>query len=169
MKYLLTLLLLCACGHVPTSDEIDPDVACFTSHGMRVLKPVPAGWCEAVDAAEDRIVAVFVQWVTPYDHRFAAAGDLIAGWDIHVQPDRAWTLPLTHSALHVSSVMGVTYCSTFEVYVGNDMPGAGALGHELAHVVQNCTPMPPFASEDKTSQEYYHSNWGPIESALNVR
>lgn len=150
---MLVLLLLCSCaGPMPATPGLS--AACVTDNMLVVLDPAPAGWCDEVQEVEDRIFDAFRE-VAPYDARFGSSKARVRGWAIVVVPELSW------SNTGGTNVIGQTDCDNRVVYVNNNRPAAGPLGHELAHAVENCKPLEPWDLHD-----YYHSNWAPIYAAL---
>lgn len=159
MKPLLLVLLLCACGPAAPIVPDKGSVACVTDNGLFVLKPVPVGWCDEINAVEDRVYRA-LSTVGRYDERFKSSKERTRGWSIVVVDAEVWT-----DQSSGVPVVGQTSCDQRTVFVTNSRPASGALGHEIAHAVQMCMPMEPWDLSGD-AQAFYHSNWGPIYEAL---
>lgn len=132
------------------------EYSCRSKCGLMVHAPVRAGFCEQLDEFETRTNnAFFAFGITPGgDVRFQNACASEKGWVVY-------QVPLDSFDSFGRDVYGDTNCQTGVVRVANKLPLDGAFAHELAHVTQKCEPLHPYDVED-----YYHSNWEGIYSAL---
>lgn len=126
-----------------------PKPLCSTPCGLNLWGPIPEPlpeslgqprWtCPELDRVEREALRAFAEDVI--DPRFAGACPALYGWSVQVAPTDTWI-----SAEHrtqsnpTGSIAGVTYCAQGSVWVGNAPPLASALPHEMAHVIQRCSP-----------------------------
>lgn len=152
----LALILLCSCGAAQPLIRAE----CVTASGMTAVEPTPEHWCETLQATEDAVLKAYLK-VIPHDPRFNATDSrrVLSQYKIIVRPETDWTQDRTGI-----QVIGETVCWYRTIYVGRVPPNQGALGHEMAHAIQDCKPTPPLDPHDPD-----HSNWGPIYEALSVR
>lgn len=152
MKLALLLLAVSACGPAH-------EIACRSKGGLTVIEPVPAGWCDELQAAEDDFIRA-AKLIAPVDERFATPTKVFPMFKVHVVAAESWKQ--AGSGLEIT---GETRCDAFTICLNNKRPPYGSLGHELAHAVQLCSPKAPYDFKD--IQHFYHSNWAPIYTALN--
>lgn len=152
-----TLALLCSCaGAMPAPTGVT--AACVTDNGIVILDPVPPGYCDEIQGVEDRVFEAF-RSVVPYDARFGSSKARVKGWAVVVVDALVW------SNAGGGNVLGQTDCDNRVIYVNNNRPATSPFGHELAHAIQNCQPTEPWVLNGN-AQDYYHSNWVPIYTAL---
>lgn len=114
----------------------------------------PYGWCSDLDVTEARAMRAF-KVVAAQDPRFATACEQVSGWKITVHDTPAILYPEGFGVF----VRGYSKCfdtpgvPVHETNVGSPSSGNGALAHEMAHMVQNCQPLPP------EGRDPHHSNW----------
>ncbi len=161
-NYYLLCLTLCACGSPPLF---------VTPCGLEVVGPIPDENAGSKDAYhqtrgfEDRrwnvddVTATEGEIIREYsavgeadqlggdhsvgDYRFIKACEAIRGFRVHIRPEIHWS-----DAFNRGSIDGLTDCAGGELWVGNVPPDYGALGHELAHVIQRCHPNGPDDGND---------------------
>ncbi len=135
---LLSALLLSGCGqHI---------YACKSTCGMYVEYPVEQDWCDELQETEDRALTAFYK--VEGDNRFKDSCNRLQGTLISVQTTRYFVDSWGRS------VSGLAACYSGIVYLGSQSPSAGALAHEMAHVIQNCAAVGPLDKEDPD-----HSHW----------
>lgn len=123
---------------------------CKTKCGLSAAT-LPSSWdCEALQGQENAALWAYKQ--TSKDPRLKVCGNL-QGFHIEARNEHSWPQGYKPDG-GVQKVNGLTYCNSGTVIIGNDKPIDSSLVHELAHVMQNCNPRPPFDESD-----YYHSNW----------
>lgn len=157
---ILIALALPACW--PT--VVRPVPACVTRCGLRILPPVPAGWCAEIQPFEDQALGAYAQVPDP---RFRQACQVLGSWAVMVAAQRNFNSSSEFQQLDDGGwqrlwVGGETHCEVSTVIVGNAPPAVGRLGHELAHAIQGCSPLPPVDPTDP-----FHSNWVSIWGALS--
>jgi hypothetical protein len=93
-------------------------------------------------------MARFAAHVT--DKRFKDACDRMPGTSLFIRPEVHWIDELGRD------VWGLTSCTIRRIQVGRALvPPLSTMGHEYAHIIQNCEAYPPM---DK-KQDPAHANW----------
>lgn len=143
----LGVLTLMSCAPPP-----DPAL-CVTKCGVRYQGDYPSGdmspgfTCEELQRAEDRVLSA-AHLVR--DPRFVTADNVckaVKGWNMWTHTQECWTDSWGRG------VCGMTECWSGRFQVGAARtPSASSFAHEVAHVVQRCTPRgkpdPRFEDDD---------------------
>lgn len=109
------------------------------------------GWSEEkYNLAESAAVR---HLATVKDERFKDACGMMAGVHVRILPTRVWDY-------HGTTVAGQTLCMPDGyrlVYIGNSMAYESALPHEMAHVIEGCSPN---GTRDlKMGEDADHAGW----------
>lgn len=126
-------------------------VLCTTRCGVRLTgAEMPSGWtCDSLQANEDRFMRCFERDVK--DARFKSACARMTGTEMKVKADYAWRDE------YGRDVIGLTKCSIRTMWVGwLPSPELTSMGHEYAHIVQDC--MPPDPRIDR-GEDRAHGDW----------
>ena len=133
MRYFLPLLLLSGCNTI--SHEA---VVCRTRCGVQVLNwPTPQGkWsCDEIQFQEDEFLE---ESTKANDERFRDSCSAMFGWQVFMRDEESFTDK--EYAKGEVGLDGLTFCTDGESYISNRAPWESAYAHEMAHVVQNCSP-----------------------------
>ncbi len=145
----LVLLLLCGCQPI-NRGKFETRCGLIFQGELNTGMPV-AGWTEElVQWTENRIIQIFSEKVT--DDRFSSERKLCQAFEgnsIWVHPTFSWK---NYAGVDVAGESG---CLEKLVFVNNQYPNDGTLAHELAHVVQKCTPYLPA----DPGVDIQHANW----------
>lgn len=145
MRLVLALCALSACAAVSPLE-----VRCTTRCGMRLDARATQAWatCEAFQRREDATLEAFSWHVR--DARFSPPQSCAAlhGWVVYVVPGQTHWGP-------TGGISGTAGCGFrgLAIQIGDAPFHVGALSHEMAHAIQNCTPRGPNDTGD------YHANW----------
>lgn len=144
MRLLLIAILAAGCS------KSDPGRSLFvTKCGVTLKGDVwPDGWnADEFQANEDRLVERFA---SVKDYRFKTACERMDSTTLWVQPEYWWVDEVGRK------VTGLTSCTRRQIQVGwmYDVR-LTSMGHEYAHVVQNCEPPAPIDRGEDAS----HANW----------
>jgi hypothetical protein len=121
-----------------------------TKCGVTLMGDVwPDEWTpEELQANEDRLIERFATHVT--DKRFKTACERLEATTLWVRPDPHWIDELGRD------VWGLTSCAARRIQVGRSLvPVLSTMGHEYAHIIQNCEAYPPVDKKEDPA----HANW----------
>lgn len=168
MKNMITLAFLALSSCAPAFQ-----VECISKCGIEIVsvlntdadkdsppdgQQTPEEFCQGLGAYEAKMLEAFNDpKLLAADARFKNACTLLKGWKVQLNDHTAWNYYPDSSGVP-ETVYGLTYCDKGYSLIDN---GGTTLGHEMAHAVQRCQPVPPIDPNDPD-----HSNWGPIYKAL---
>ena len=154
MKKLLAIIIFCSCG--PTDKLVQRGAPfCVSVCGSKLMTDL---WsCDEYQQAENISLTAYNKYVK--DNRFASACKKMSGVQTVAHEERAWIDQWGRK------VAGLTYCQAQTIEIGGAPlfkhgPGqayGGAFTHEMAHIIQNCTPLPPCDPNSKCGCD--HANW----------
>lgn len=143
MKYWLAVLF-CACAPVKPRTE----APCVSSCGMLIEdKGNGSLSCDAVNDAEQVVLAAANETLCPLDYRFClpySCGQIF-GWQARLKQEPVWVTLVEFKVVNGAEeeiaipVSGVSNCRPKIMELGSDISWRrSSYAHELFHIIQNC-------------------------------